>query len=30
VTKKIRGVTFEEKLIKGMGIEFYNLCHRFG
>ena len=30
MTKKIRGVTFEENLKNGMGLEFYNLSHRFG
>jgi kynurenine formamidase/quercetin dioxygenase-like cupin family protein len=30
VTKKIRGVTFEENLKNSMGLEFYNLSHRFG
>ena len=30
MTKKIRGVTFEENLNNGMGLEFYNLSHRFG
>jgi len=30
VTKKIRGVTFEENLSNSMGLEFYNLSHRFG
>jgi kynurenine formamidase len=30
VTKKIRGVTFEENLDNSMGLEFYNLSHRFG
>jgi hypothetical protein len=27
---KIRGVTFEENLDNSMGLEFYNLSHRFG
>src|ERR1700738_336159 len=30
LAKKIRGVTFEENLNNGMGLEFYNLSHRFG
>jgi len=30
VTQKIRGVTFEENLNNAMGLEFYNLSHRFG
>ena len=30
MAKKIRGVTFEENLNNGMGLEFYNLSHRFG
>src|SRR5262245_51495817 len=30
VTKKIRGVTLEENLNNSMGLEFYNLSHRFG
>src|SRR5262249_54942280 len=30
VTKRIRGVTFEENLSNSMGLEFYNLSHRFG
>ena len=30
MTKKIRGVTFEENLNNSMGLEFYNLSHRFG
>ena len=30
MTKKIRGVTFEENLSNSMGLEFYNLSHRFG
>ena len=30
MTKKIRGVTFEENLDNSMGLEFYNLSHRFG
>jgi kynurenine formamidase len=30
VAKKIRGVTFEENLKNDMGLEFYNLSHRFG
>jgi kynurenine formamidase len=30
VAKKIRGVTFEENLNNSMGLEFYNLSHRFG
>src|ERR1044072_7233908 len=30
VTKKIRGVSFEENLNNAMGLEFYNLSHRFG
>jgi kynurenine formamidase len=30
VAKKIRGVTFEENHNNSMGLEFYNLSHRFG
>ena len=30
MTQKIRGVTFEENLNNDMGLEFYNLSHRFG
>src|ERR1700709_2835258 len=30
VAKKIRGVMFEENLKNQMGLEFYNLSHRFG
>lgn len=30
MAKKIRGVTFEENLSNSMGLEFYNLSHRFG
>src|SRR5215471_2926592 len=30
VSKKIRGVAFEENLNNSMGLEFYNLSHRFG
>src|SRR5262249_55249165 len=30
VAKKIRGVTFEENANNSMGLEFYNLSHRFG
>jgi kynurenine formamidase len=30
VAKKIRGVMFEENLKNSMGLEFYNLSHRFG
>ena len=30
MTIKIRGVTFEENLNNAMGLEFYNLSHRFG
>ena len=30
MAKKIRGVTFEENLKNEMGLEFYNLSHRFG
>src|SRR5947209_7389617 len=30
VAKKIRGVAFEENLDNSMGLEFYNLSHRFG
>ena len=30
MTKKIRGVTFEENNNNSMGLEFYNLSHRFG
>ena len=30
MTKKIRGVTFEENFKNSMGLEFYNLSHRFG
>ena len=30
LAKKIRGVTFEENLNNSMGLEFYNLSHRFG
>ena len=30
MTKKIRGVMFEENLSNSMGLEFYNLSHRFG
>ena len=30
MAKKIRGVTFEENLNNSMGLEFYNLSHRFG
>ena len=30
MTKKIRGVAFEENLSNSMGLEFYNLSHRFG
>src|SRR3954467_6709411 len=30
VVKKIRGVMFEENLNNQMGLEFYNLSHRFG
>ena len=30
MTKKIRGVTFEENLNNAMGLEFFNLSHRFG
>jgi len=30
VARKIRGVTFEENLKNSMGLEFYNLSHRFG
>ena len=30
LAKKIRGVTFEENLSNSMGLEFYNLSHRFG
>ena len=30
MAKRIRGVTFEENLKNSMGLEFYNLSHRFG
>ena len=30
MAKKIRGVMFEENLKNTMGLEFYNLSHRFG
>ena len=30
MAKKIRGVMFEENLKNSMGLEFYNLSHRFG
>ena len=30
MAKKIRGVMFEENLNNSMGLEFYNLSHRFG
>ncbi len=30
MTQKIRGVTFEENLNNSMGLEFFNLSHRFG
>src|ERR1700720_2783453 len=30
VTRRIRGVRFEENLRNEMGLEFYNLSHRFG
>ena len=30
MAKKIRGVMFEENLKNDMGLEFYNLSHRFG
>src|SRR5215472_6467073 len=30
VAKTIRGVTFEENENNAMGLEFYNLSHRFG
>src|SRR5262249_11008576 len=30
VTKKVRGVMLEENLNNSMGLEFYNLSHRFG
>ena len=30
MAKKIRGVTFEENLNNSMGLEFFNLSHRFG
>ncbi len=30
MTKAIRGVTFEENENNAMGLEFYNLSHRFG
>src|SRR3984957_13330672 len=30
LTQQIRGVTFEENLDNAMGLEFYNLSHRFG
>jgi kynurenine formamidase len=30
VAKRIRGVMFEENLKNSMGLEFYNLSHRFG
>src|SRR5262245_16394039 len=30
LAKKIRGVAFEENLDNSMGLEFYNLSHRFG
>src|SRR6266702_3381428 len=30
VAKRIRGVAFEENLNNSMGLEFYNLSHRFG
>ncbi len=30
MTKKIRGVAFEENHNNSMGLEFYNLSHRFG
>ena len=30
MAKKIRGVTFEENHNNSMGLEFYNLSHRFG
>ncbi len=30
LAKKIRGVTFEENLNNDMGLQFYNLSHRFG
>jgi kynurenine formamidase len=30
VAKKIRGVSFEENNNNSMGLEFYNLSHRFG
>jgi len=30
VARKIRGVMFEEHLKNSMGLEFYNLSHRFG
>ena len=29
MTKKVRGVTFEENNNNSMGLEFYNLSHRF-
>ena len=30
MAKRIRGVMFEENLKNDMGLEFYNLSHRFG
>src|SRR5262245_9995852 len=30
LAKKIRGVMFEENVKNDMGLEFYNLSHRFG
>ena len=30
MAKKIRGVMFEENFNNSMGLEFYNLSHRFG
>ena len=30
MAKRIRGVMFEENLKNSMGLEFYNLSHRFG
>ena len=30
MAKKIRGISFEENLKNDMGLEFYNLSHRFG
>jgi hypothetical protein len=30
VVKKIRGIAMEENLNNAMGLEFYNLSHRFG